>query len=318
VQGKVVSSISRNPSFEEKSVSSPDQPGHTNSTHTSRLADYAVFIKLRLASLVVFSAVLGFMIVAKGNIDWIKIVWLTVAGFLVTGSANGFNQIIEKNTDKIMDRTRMRPVPQERLSISEATVFASVIGIIGLLILWFFLNPLSCLLSTLSILLYVVAYTPLKKRTAFAVLVGAFPGAFPPLLGAIAATSGFGHVPYAGLVLFAIQFVWQFPHFWAIAWVMDDDYKKAGFRLLPSGERNKASAFQILIYTLFLLLMSMVPVFFGMTDTVAASVIILICGLLFFYQAIKLYHDCTVKSAREVMFGSFAYLPLIQLVILFG
>jgi protoheme IX farnesyltransferase len=287
-------------------------------TAPGKLADYAAFIKLRLASLVVFSAILGFLIVTKGNTDWVKVAWLTLAGFLVTGSANGFNQIIEKETDKIMDRTKMRPLPQERMSIPEATILASAIGIIGLLILWFFLNPLSCLLSALSILLYVGAYTPLKKTTAFAVLVGAFPGAFPPLLGAIAATHEFGHVPYEGLVLFAIQFVWQFPHFWAIAWVMDDDYKKAGFRLLPSGERNKASAFQIVSYTLFLLLMSMVPVFFHMTATFISTLIILICGLIFFYQAVKLYRDCSVKSARQVMFGSFAYLPFVQLAILFG
>ena len=287
-------------------------------TSPSKLADYATFIKLRLASLVVFSAVLGFLIVTKGSVDWAKVAWLTLAGFLVTGSANGFNQIIEIKTDKIMDRTMMRPLPQERMSVSEATVLASVIGIIGLVILWFFLNPLSSLLSALSILLYVGMYTPLKKTTSFAVLVGAFPGAFPPLLGAVAATGGFGHVPYEGLVLFAIQFVWQFPHFWAIAWVMDDDYKKAGFRLLPSGERNKASAFQIVMYTIFLLLMSMVPVYFGITKAFFATLTILICGLLFFYQAIKLYRDCSIKSARQVMFGSFAYLPFVQLAILFG
>lgn len=277
-----------------------------------------MFVKLRLASLVVFSAVIGYIVISEGNINWAEVAWLTLAGFLVTGSANGFNQIIEREYDKIMDRTAMRPLPQNKMSVSEATILASVIGIIGLTILWIFLNPLSSLLSALSILLYVGAYTPLKRTTAFAVLVGAFPGAFPPLLGAIATTEDFGRVPYEGLVLFAIQFVWQFPHFWAIAWVMDDDYKKAGFRLLPSGERNKASAFQILVYTLFLLLMSMVPVFFGMTNTVVAPVIILICGFLFFYQSIKLYRDCTVKSAREVMFGSFAYLPLVQLAILFG
>ncbi|TAL58127.1 MAG: protoheme IX farnesyltransferase [Bacteroidetes bacterium] len=300
-------------------VQSKTAPPVSNSiTVPGKLADYAAFIKLRLASLVVFSAALGFLIVAKGNIDWAKVSWLTLAGFLVTGSANGLNQIIERVTDKVMDRTRMRPVPQERMSVSEATILASTLGISGLIILWIFLNPLSCLLSGLSILLYVGAYTPLKKTTAFAILVGALPGAFPPLLGAISATDNFGNVPFEGLVLFAIQFVWQFPHFWAIAWVMDEDYKKAGFRLLPSGERNKASAFQILVYTLFLLLMSMVPVFFGMTHTVIAPIIILFCGLFFFYQAVKLYRDCSVKSAREVMFGSFAYLPFIQLAILFG
>lgn len=269
--------------------------------------------------LVVFSAVIGFLIISKGSTDWMKVMWLTLAGFLVTGSANGFNQIIEKTFDGIMERTRMRPLPQERMSLQEAILLASSIGIIGLVILWFFLNPLSCLLSALSIALYVLAYTPLKRKTAFAVLVGAFPGAFPPLLGAIAATENFGHVPYTGLVLFAIQFVWQFPHFWAIAWVMHEDYQKAGFHLLPSkGGRDKASAFQIVVYTLFLLLMSMIPVFFGMTHTFVAPLVIIIAGLIFFYPAIKLYRDCSVKSAREVMFGSFAYLPIVQLAILLG
>ena len=289
----------------------------------SKIADYAAFIKLRLSALVVFSAVIGFVLISKhnpgGQIDWIKVSWLTLAGFLVTGAANGFNQIIEKGFDKIMERTMFRPLPQERMSVNEGIVFASVIGISGLIVLWFFLNPLSSLLSALSIALYVLAYTPLKRHTAFAVLVGAFPGAFPPLLGAIAATENFGKVPYEGLVLFAIQFVWQFPHFWAIAWVMHDDYQKAGFHLLPSKEgRDKASAFQVVIYTLFLLLMSMIPVFFGMTATFIAPIIIIICGLMFFYQAVKLYRDCSVKSAREVMFGSFIYLPVVQLAILLG
>ena len=309
---------SKSPTSLSDSVASPGPHERVGSAWAGKLSDYIALTKLRLASLVVFSAVLGFMIVTKGNIDWARIGWLTLAGFLVTGAANGFNQIIEKNTDKIMDRTMMRPLPQERLNVSEATLFSALIGGAGLVVLWLYLNPLSCLLSALSILLYVAAYTPLKKTTAFAVLVGAFPGAFPPLLGAVAATDGFGQVPYEGLVLFAIQFVWQFPHFWAIAWVMDDDYKKAGFRLLPSGERNKASAFQIVVYTLFLLLISMVPVYFGMTHALFSTLIIFSCGLMFFYQAVKLYRDCSVKSARLVMFGSFAYLPLVQLAILFG
>ena len=288
-----------------------------------KLADYAMFIKLRLAGLVVFSAVLGFLIIAgkdgsTTNADWMHAAWLTLAGFLVTGSANGFNQIMERDFDRIMDRTSMRPLPQNRMSVSEGTILATIMGAVGLIILWFFLNPLSSLLSALSIALYVLAYTPLKRTTPFSVLVGAFPGAFPPLLGAIAATEDFGHIPFEGLVLFVVQFIWQFPHFWAIAWVLDDDYKKAGFRLLPSGERNKASAFQIVVYTLFLLLISMVPVLFKMTNTVIAPIIIIICGMGFLYMAIKLYRDCTIKSARTVMFGSFAYLPFVQLAILLG
>jgi protoheme IX farnesyltransferase len=284
----------------------------------SKLTDYAVFIKLRLSMLVVFSAVIGFVLISKGNTDWIKAAWLTIAGFLVTGCANGFNQIIERKYDKLMDRTAMRPLPQERMTVNEGIIVASVIGLIGLFILYFFLNPLSSLLSALSIFLYVACYTPLKRKSAFAVLVGAFPGAFPPLLGAIAATENFGSIPFEGLVLFAIQFIWQFPHFWAIAWVMDEDYKKAGFSLLPSGQRNKASAFQIVFYTLFLILISMVPVFFGMTNTIVAPLVILAAGIIFFYPSIRLYKDCSIKAAQQVMFGSFAYLPIVQLAILLG
>lgn len=293
----------------------------------SKIADYAVFIKFRLTVLVVFSALVGFIIVSRENdstpliksVDWFKALWLTIAGFLVTGCANGFNQVIEKDYDKIMERTMMRPLPQQRMSINEGIVFASLIGIAGLIILWFFLNPLSCLLSALSIGLYVLAYTPLKRQTPFAVLVGSFPGAFPPLLGSIAATDDFGAVPFEGLVLFVMQFIWQFPHFWAIAWVMHEDYQKAGFHLLPSkAGRDKTSAFQVVIYTLFLFLMSMVPVIFGMTKSFIGPLVILICGIIFLRQAIKLYRDCSIKSARELMVGSFIYLPIVQLAILLG
>jgi protoheme IX farnesyltransferase len=287
---------------------------------SEKIKDYTVFIKLRLSSLVVLSAALGFAIATKGQggiFDW-NLAWLALSGFLVTGGANGFNEILEKETDKIMTRTMMRPLPQERMSVKEGIILASLMIIVGLIILWFHLNPLSCLLSALSVTLYVCVYTPLKRKTVFAVLVGAFPGAFPPLLGAIASTENFGSLPYTGLVLFSIQFAWQFPHFWAIAWVMDDDYKKAGFRLLPSGEADKFSALQIVIYTLFLLLLSLTPVIFKMTNTIFAPIVILICGLLFFYQAVKLYKECSVKAARQLMFGSFAYLPFVQLAILLG
>jgi protoheme IX farnesyltransferase len=259
------------------------------------------------------------MLISEPNTRWPDVLWLTLAGFLVTGSANGFNQIIERNYDKIMERTMYRPLPQERMSVTEGIIFASVIGLCGLAILWIFLNPLSCLLSALSIALYVLAYTPLKRHTPFAVLVGAFPGAFPPLLGAIAATENFGRIPFEGMVLFVVQFIWQFPHFWAIAWVMHEDYKKAGFHLLPSkGGRDKTSAFQIVVYTLFLIFISMVPVIFQMTHTLFGPVVIVACGMIFFWQAVKLYRNCSLKSAREVMFVSFIYLPVVQLAILLG
>lgn len=298
------------------SAAAPVSPYSVNLSQ--KISDYVLFLKLRLSFLVVFSAVIGYVLIAGGQTDWIEVMWLTLAGFLVTGAANGFNQIIEKDYDAIMDRTKHRPIPGGRMTVQEASAAAFITGFAGLVLLWIFLNPLSSLLSLLSTILYSLAYTPLKRVTPFAVLVGAFPGAFPPLLGAIAATDGFGSVPYFGLVLFAIQFIWQFPHFWGIAWVMDEDYKKAGFRLLPSGQRDKSSAFQILIYTLFLLLISMVPVYFGMTRTVIAPIVILLSGLMFFYQAVRLYRSCSVEDARKVMFGSFIYLPIVQLAILLG
>ena len=283
----------------------------------SKLKDYVAFIKLRLTMLVVFSAAIGFMIGTKGEADWFKLIMLIVGGFLVTGSSNGFNQIIERDTDKLMPRTMHRPLPTGRMSVNEALILASAMGIIGISILTYFTNPMSGILGAAALLGYTLFYTQLKRATPFAVFVGAFPGAIPAMLGHVATTEGFGEIQFPALVLFAVQFVWQFPHFWAIAWVMDDDYKKAGFQMLPSGMRDKASAFQTLVYTLFLLPISLAPVFFGISHT-ASAIIILIAGSFFAWQSYILYRDCTVKAARELMFGSFIYLPVVQLAILFG
>lgn len=217
----------------EKELSLPNTISH-------KIADYAAFFKLRLASLVVFSAILGYLI-AVDHIVWTDLIWLCIGGFLVTGSSNGYNQIIEKELDKLMDRTKVRPLVTGRMTKPEALVVASTSGLIGVLILWLKLNPLSGLLALISLILYVVIYTPLKQKTPWAVFVGAFPGAIPPMLGWVAATGHFGLEP--GL-LFATQFMWQFPHFWAIAWKADNDYAKAGFHLLPSkGERIKPQPF---------------------------------------------------------------------------
>jgi protoheme IX farnesyltransferase len=280
-----------------------------------KLRDYAAFIKLRLSFLVVFSAAISFLIGSSGPVAWNKLVWLVIGGFLVTGSSNGFNQIIERDLDKLMTRTMKRPLPQNRMSVTEAMVLASLTGIIGITILWVFLNPLSGILGFVALLLYTLIYTPLKLKTPFAVFVGAFPGAIPPMLGYVAASGPIGVITSNALVLFAIQFIWQFPHFWAIAWVVDEDYRKAGFRMLPSGERDKSTAFQVLVYTLFLIPISLFPVLFRMCGPVSAS-IILVAGIGFCYQAYKLYKDCTVKSAQQLMFGSFLYLPVVQLAIL--
>lgn len=275
----------------------------------AKTADYAAFFKLRLASLVVFSAILGYLI-AVDQIVWSEMLWLCLGGFLVTGSSNGFNQIIEKELDQLMDRTKMRPLVTGRMTRKEAFVVAMLSGAIGILILWLKLNPLSGILGVLALFLYVVVYTPMKQITPWAVFVGAFPGAIPPMLGWVASTGHFGLEP--GL-LFAMQFMWQFPHFWAIAWKADDDYAKAGFRLLPSkGGKDFTSAFLILTYSLFLLLVSILPVVFQFTGNVAL-ILILIAGVIMIYPSIQLFKNKTDKAATKVMFASFIYVPIVLL-----
>jgi len=277
----------------------------------ARVKDYAQFAKLRLASLVVFSAFLSYLLAAGFmGIDWFKVLALVIGGFLVTGASNGINQIIEKDLDKLMHRTRNRPLAAGRMSVSEGAMLAAVMGVIGIWTLWYFLNPLSGVLGALALLLYTAIYTPLKRITPFAVLVGAFPGAIPPMLGYVAETGTFGLI--AGL-LFAVQFMWQFPHFWAIAWKLEEDYNRGGFSLLPSkGGRDKASAFQILIYSLFLIPVSLLPVLFMDMGWIAGG-IVGASSLWFFWKSVKLFHSCSDKDATALMFASFIYLPVVQL-----
>jgi protoheme IX farnesyltransferase len=276
-------------------------------TILGKLQDYAAFFKLRLASLVVFSALFGYLI-AVDTVVWYDLFCLCLGGFLVTGSSNGFNQIIEKDLDKLMERTKMRPLVTGRMTKTEAYIVAALAGLTGILILWLQLNELSGILGLLALFLYVAVYTPLKRITPWAVFVGAFPGAIPPMLGWVAATGEFGLGP--GL-LFAVQFMWQFPHFWAIAWKVNDDYAKAGFSLLPSkGGKDFTSAFLILVYSLFLLLVSLLPVFFGMAGNIAL-LFFLIAGVIVIYPAIQLFQKKTDKAASMVMFASFIYVPIV-------
>ncbi|MBR9830749.1 protoheme IX farnesyltransferase [bacterium] len=283
-----------------------------SSATSSKVSDYASFIKLRLASLVVFSAVLGYML-AVPSIDWTVLSILCVGGFLVTGSSNGFNQIIERDLDKLMDRTKDRPLAAGRMSVTEAFIVASLTGIVGVGML-FYLNTLTGVLGVLALFSYVAIYTPLKRITPWAVFVGAFPGAIPPMLGWVAATGTFGLE--AG-ILFALQFMWQFPHFWAIAWKINDDYLKAGFKLLPSPEgRDQLSAFLILLYTLFMIASSFLPILFGMAG-LGAAVVIGIAGILMLVPAINLYRKNAMKSATKLMFASFVYIPLVLFALYF-
>jgi len=279
----------------------------------SKVSDYIQFAKLRLASLVVFSAVICYIIASEGNYTWPILGWLTLGGFLVTGASNGFNQILEKDLDKLMIRTMNRPLPQNRMSVSEGLIFALVMGALGVFILWTKLNALTGILGLIAMILYSLVYTPLKRVTPFAVFVGAFPGALPPLIGWVGYSN---EINVQALVVFAIQFMWQFPHFWAIAWRLNDDYLKAGFKMLPSpGGRDKKSAFQILLYSLFLVPVSLLPGSFYMSGW-TYSIIAIIAGSIFAWQAYTLFKKCDNESASKLMFGSFIYLPIVQLALL--
>lgn len=283
--------------------------------HYTKLQSFARLTKFRLSALVVFSAVITYFTVTR-SFDWQHIVALTIGGFLVTAGANGFNQVIEKDLDKLMNRTRLRPLPTGNLSPSEALAFCSLCAIGGTILLWFFTNPLCGIIGLASVILYAFVYTPLKRVTPFSVFIGAFPGAFPTLIGAVAATEGFGEIRFFAFLLFLIQFFWQFPHFWAIAWVSHDDYQKAGFFMLPSkGGRDRSSRFQIYIYTLFLFPIALTPYIFGYTGWISAAIVSTM-NILFMYQAYQLYRQGTIEAARKLMFGSFIYLPLVQLALM--
>ncbi len=273
-----------------------------------KISDYAQFSKLRLSVLVVFSAALAFL-TAPGEPDWTRFFLLILGGFLTTASANGFNQVIERDLDKLMTRTSGRPIPDDRMSVKEGIWFGFASGGLGVFILGHYLNLASGLLGLLSVMLYTMAYTPMKRKTPFSVFVGAIPGAIPPLLGWVAATGSFDTGAW---VLFSIQFLWQFPHFWAIAWVLDEDYKKAGFKMLPFGEKNKDAAFQTLIYTFSLVPLGVIPAIFGISGWLSAGISVA-AGLLFFWQAWNLFNHLDTAHARKLMFGSFVYLPVVQL-----
>ncbi|MFT6814843.1 MAG: protoheme IX farnesyltransferase [Sphingobacteriales bacterium] len=279
----------------------------------TRVSTYIELFKPRLAFLVVFSSSISYLIANGGTAPWLDIIFLSLGGFLITGGANGLNQVIEMKQDAIMDRTKDRPIPTGRLLPSEAAIVSLLAAFTGIAILFTSVNAFSALLGTIALLLYVVVYTPLKKHTSLAVFVGAIPGAMPPLIGWVAAT---GTLNYFGVMLFAIQFIWQFPHFWAIAWRLHDDYKKVGYHLLPSkGGRNKNSAFQIVLYSLVLIPVSLLPVKFELGGWITLIVSV-IAGLFLFGYSVVLYKKLDISSASKVMFASLLYLPIVQLSLL--
>ena len=277
----------------------------------SQFKIYLIFTKFRLSFLVILSALSGYLF--AGGTDLLEIFYLLLGGTLVTAASNGANQIWERDLDSLMKRTENRPLPRGWMSLKEAyliCIFSLIIGTILLLLI----NWQSAALGFLAFITYVFIYTPMKRVSPWAVLVGAFPGAIPPFLGAIAATDHFGFLPG---ILFFVQFTWQFPHFWAIAWVLYDDYKLAGFSLLPSKSgRSKASAFQIMAYSLALIPFSLVPWLLGWTGPLTLYVAAGL-GILFFLYAYKLFVNCETADARKLMFASFVYLPIIQFIYVF-
>lgn len=279
-----------------------------NQQPPSLLKTYLVFTKFRLSFLVILSALSGYLF--AGGENWYEILLLLLGGTLVTGASNGANQIWERELDQIMNRTNQRPLPTGQMQLKEAYIIVLLFLTIGTYLLYL-INFKSALLGLFAFVSYVFAYTPLKRKTPWAVFIGAFPGAIPPFLGAIAATDQFGFIPG---ILFFVQFTWQFPHFWAIAWVLYDDYKKAGFSLLPSATgKSKASAFQIMVYSLALIPFSLMPWILGWTGLITL-VIGSFMGVWFFYLSYKLYHSCATADARKLMFASFVYLPIIQFI----
>jgi heme o synthase len=283
-------------------------------TKTSKLKDYMMLVKPSLSIMVVFSSVISYLLAPQiVGYSWKMILLLFVAGMLVTGGANAINQVLERDTDAMMKRTAKRPLAAGRMSVSEGWAFAFICGIAGVLMLGFFFNWLSAGIAAFSLFLYGFVYTPLKKVSAIAVLVGGVPGALPCLIGW---TAGADALSTGGWILFAIQFIWQFPHFWAIAWVAHKDYSKAGFKLLPTEEGpTKFTALQTIIWSLLLLPVGTLPYFTGMSG-MYSLVVVTIMNLFMLVQCIRLYRENNVKAARRVMFSSYLHLPVVLLALL--
>jgi protoheme IX farnesyltransferase len=279
----------------------------------AKVKDYFQLIKFTLSFTVVFSCVICYLLAPGITYNLKIVILLFVAGMLVTGSANAINQAVEKDTDAMMKRTGKRPVADGRMSQQEAYSFALIAGVVGVWMMWQLFNFPAAMLSAFSLFLYAYIYTPLKKVNSIAVLVGAFPGAFPCLIGWVAGT---GEFTAGGWILFGIQFLWQFPHFWAIAWVAHTDYSKAGFKLLPADKGpTKFTAIQAVMYSVLMIPVGILPYVFGISGYFSLWVV-LAANLFMVIQSIRLYMEMDVKAARRVMFSSYIYLPIVLLALL--
>ena len=280
-------------------------------TH-SVISDFKEITKMRLALSVVFSSLAGYLLGAD-IVDFKTLVLLAFGGYFMVGASNAFNQIIEKDLDALMNRTKNRPIPAGRMSVKTAFIIASIFTVLGVVILYT-INKQTAMFGAISIFLYTCIYTPLKTKTSIAVFVGAIPGAIPFMLGWVAATSDFGIEPGT---LFALQFFWQFPHFWAIGWFLYTDYEKAGFFMLPTGKQDKGTAVQTIMYTIWTILVSVIPVF-GFTGklqlSIMAAIIVLLLGLWMLYYAVRLFNVMTERAAKQLMLVSVSYISLVQIV----
>jgi len=288
-----------------------------NSTNASfsiglMISDFKEITKMRLSLSVVFSSLAGYLL-GTDTVSFYTLLLLAFGGYFMVGASNVFNQIIERDLDALMDRTKNRPIPTGRVSVNSAFILASIFTAFGIVILYI-INPQTAMFGAISIFLYTSAYTPLKTKTPLSVFVGAIPGAIPFMLGWVAATDDFGIEPG---ILFMLQFFWQFPHFWAIAWFLHKDYQKAGFNMLPTGKQDKGTAVQTILYTVWTIIVSIIPVF-GFTGTlhltIVGAIVVFILGLVMLYYAIQLFKKMTVIAARQLMLASVLYITLVQIV----
>jgi protoheme IX farnesyltransferase len=299
-----------------------------NNTFSQKLRDYLQLTKPSLTIMVVFSSVISYLLAPKVvEFDVLMMALLFMGGYLVTGSANAINQTVEKDTDAVMKRTASRPVASGRMPVAEGWVFAIVIGVVGVGILSYFFNLLSGALAAFSLFLYAFVYTPLKKVNSIAVLVGAFPGALPCLIGWAAGNDSVfpangGMRDWGGWVLFLLQFLWQFPHFWAIAWLAHRDYSGAGFKLLPAEKGpTRFTAIQTVMYAVLLIPVCVLPFVIGLTEYGSTKgkiflALIMLANVFLVFQCIRLYHTMDARAARRVMFSSYIYLPVVLLALL--
>ena len=278
-----------------------------------KVKDYYQLVKFRLTLTVVFSSVMAYLIALQGAINWAAVGILTLGGFLVTGAANALNQVLEKDYDKLMKRTANRPLAAGRMDISEAVMAAGFMSMFGIILLALF-NPWTAFFGTLALLSYAFLYTPMKRVSPFAVVIGAIPGALPMLIGCVAAQ---GELTLLALVLFGLQFFWQFPHFWAIGWLGHEDYTKAGYKLLPSkdGKPDPSVGLQSFIYALFLLVVGIMPFWLGISGVISL-VIVAVLGLFYAWFSWNFYRKSDRKAALQLMFFSFLYIP-VSLIVFF-